>query len=153
MAHYGTRAGRRICDLTTVDTSIAALESDVAALEAVDTAAAAAWTPYTPIVTAASGTLGTHSATGSYKTIGKTTHFRLSIAITANGTGSGFISASLPNTAVAEHAVSGRENATTFRALAGRVDAGATVSFNYYDNTYPGANGTAFLLSGVYENT
>ncbi len=73
-------------------------------LPAGDTTAGASggeWTSYTPTVTSGSGSFTTVSATGKYKTIGKTTFFQIRVTITNAGTAAGVCYATLPNTAEA----------------------------------------------------
>lgn len=113
------------------------------------------WTTYTPTVTSGTGALTTVSATGRYKTIGKTVFIAVTVTITTNGTGATNIRATLPNTAASgTYVLSGRENAISGKMLQGLILPSVTVItlFNY-DNTYPGANGASIVLSGVYEST
>lgn len=56
----------------------------------------AAWTAYTPTVTAGSGTATTVSATGRYKQIGKTVIVQASVTVTAVGTAAGSMQITVP---------------------------------------------------------
>lgn len=113
----------------------------------------AAWTVYTPVITASGGVITTKSATGRYKTMGKTVFVEMIITITTNGTGSGSIIATLPATASAfPFILAGRENNVTGKMLQGLINAGSsTVSVFNYDNTYPAADGYSLIVSGMYE--
>lgn len=114
-----------------------------------------AWTPYTPVITAGTGTITTATATGRYKTIGKTVFVEMDIAITNNGTGNQSVNATLPVTAAAaRYCLVGREVAVNGKSLAGNIAASATLTqIVFYDNTYPGGTGSNELaLSGVYES-
>jgi hypothetical protein len=111
--------------------------------------ATTAWASYTPTVAATSGTLGTHTASGKYKTVGKTTFIQIFIDITTNGTGAVGVTATLPNTAANISALSGVGQSVTLWGLV----SGASVLVRTYTNTYPAASGETMVLSGVYENT
>jgi hypothetical protein len=163
---YALRAGRRLgnidipeldtlaTDLDAAEARLATAEADIDALQAFDTTLQAAWTPYTPTVTSSAGTLGAHTPTGRHKTIGKTTFIEINIVITSNGTGSGSITATLPNTTASNMVLVGREAQSTGTMLQGfGTAAGTTVTIVTYTNTYPGGAGFTLTLSGVYENT
>ncbi len=111
-----------------------------------------AWTAYTPTVTAVAGTITTVSATGAYLIVGKVTFVDISITVTTNGTGSGHLIATLPNTPANNlHTFAGREVALTGKMLQGRVIAATGLRIFYYDGTYPGADGASIAISGIYE--
>lgn len=114
-----------------------------------------AWTSYTPTITAAIGTLTTVSATGRYKTLGKTCWIEIVITLTTNGTGSGALSATLPSGVTAESAAMlvGREIVSIGKMLHGDIAASATSisPITFYDASYPGGNNTGHILSGVFE--
>lgn len=112
-----------------------------------------AWTTYTPTVGSLSGTITTASASGRYKTIGKSVFIEISVTITTNGTGAGYVSASLPVTsAAAEYLVPGREKAVTGVTLNGAIGVSSSVmAITDYANNYPGADGRVLLMTGVYE--
>jgi hypothetical protein len=115
--------------------------------------ASTAWTAFTPTVAASSGTLSTVAGAGRYKTVGKTTFFQVTITITTNGTGSGFITATLPNTANNTATFIGR-NDTAGTWLGGIVTAASnSLAIITLTNTYPGANNTVLVVGGVYEST
>lgn len=114
-----------------------------------------AWTVYAPSITTSVGTitaLGTVS--GRYKKTGKTVFFQVSIAITTNGTGAGYVLATLPFTAAAfEYTLAGAESNTTGVQLRGLIpSSGTQVRITKYDATYPGADGYRLVISGVYES-
>ena len=112
-----------------------------------------AWTNYTPTITAGAGTLTTVSASGWYKTVGKTVVFTLDIVITTNGTGASYIIAPLPFTTARPISISGREVAAG-KALASAADAGQPdLAILNYDGTYPGADARRLILTGCYERT
>jgi hypothetical protein len=109
-----------------------------------------AWATYTPIVTAATGTFTTVSATGRYKQIGKTVFIYIAVTITTNGTASGSVTVTLPVTSGVTNVICGRENMATGYMLQGLISA-ALVGIVNYDNTYPGGDGRLLLMTGVYE--
>jgi hypothetical protein len=111
-----------------------------------------AWTAYTPVVTATSGTITTLGAvSGRYKTLGKTVFVQMDITITTNGTGTGAVVATLPVTSVFFYIVCGREAALLGKMLQGIINANTVSIFNA-DNTYPGSNGARLIMSGLYES-
>jgi hypothetical protein len=114
-----------------------------------------AWATYTPTVTASSGTFTSVSATGTSKTIGKTTHLSTLITITTNGTAAGVVRATLPNTASA--AATGFSGVgTTGTGLMVHVNVGVSGTFlgvTFPDSTYPGGDGVIIRASITYENT
>ena len=113
------------------------------------------WTTFTPTITAAVGTFTTVSATGRYKSIGKTYFVEYSISITTNGTAAAYILATLPNGTTAKAncgGICGTEVSSNNKLISGRMDAGSAhlIIFNY-DGSYPGATGYSISLSGSYE--
>jgi hypothetical protein len=114
--------------------------------------AVAAWSTYTPTIGASSGTITTASGTGRYKQVGKTVHLTLQAIITANGTGSVSLTATLPvpPSATLVRILAGRENQNTGKMLQGVIVGGAMQIFNY-DNSYPAANGNVIYVTGTYE--
>jgi hypothetical protein len=113
-----------------------------------------AWTSYNvPTPTSGSGMLSSASATGRYKTIGKTCFVELSVNITTNGSGGTNIVVALPFTAAAHYyTLAGVDVGVTGKMLYGFINQnGTTALITFYDNTYPGANSAILQLSGVYE--
>lgn len=114
-----------------------------------------AWTTYTPIVTAGSGVFTTVSATGRWKSLGKTIFIEINVTDTLNGSAGGFIIATLPIVPVLNNsfALSGF-NGTTANLCAGNVSTagGGTVNIFKYDGTFPIATGQNVWVSGVYES-
>lgn len=115
-----------------------------------------AWTSYTPTITASSGAFGSVSASGGYLAIGKLVHFTVAIQITAVGTASGDIIATLPLGTAAKFASA---VATEFAVVGdigfGRIAAGASTinPIRRTGNaTYIGA-GHLVVLTGIYERT
>lgn len=116
-------------------------------------AAEGPWIAYTPTLTAGAGTFTTASATGRYKQIGKTVHFRVQITITTVGTGTLPVF-TLPVTPfeIANVVVHGNDRGVSGKAVTGRSAGGATtIGVTFYDGTNPSVNGAIFGLSGVFE--
>ena len=114
---------------------------------------AAAWTAYTPTVTAASGTFTTVSASGRYLNIGKLTFVQINVVVTTNGTAAGNVQATLPNTAFnTNYVMTGREILITGKQLEVVTSTTKVLIFNY-DGTYPAGSGYSLMISGCYENT
>ena len=117
-----------------------------------------AWTPYTPTITAQSGTFTTTSAAGRYKTVGKTVFFMLEITITAVGTASGVVNASLPLASVASTAsgygwiVTGQRANDNFM-MAGSIVPNSTVcGVILYTGASAIGAGNILVVSGCYES-
>lgn len=133
------------------DTSIATTAFVTTALAGY-TPLTAAWTAYTPTVSASSGTLTTASATGRWLQMGKTVFVFVDITVTTNGTGSGSLNFTLPVLPKNASILVGREILATGKLTQAQlVQSNITASSFYYDNSYPGANGTEFKIGGVYE--
>lgn len=130
------------------------LDADLTAVAA--SGIAAAWTTYTPTITAsAGGAFTTVAGAGRYIKIGKTVLLQVSVVITTNGPAAGAVLATLPFTASANaNIMVGREVNVTGFELSGFINVSATqVAIKNYDFTYPGGDGRTFYMSGVYEST
>lgn len=114
-----------------------------------------AWTTWVSTVTPQAGSITTLGTIVSrYKQIGKIVHFCISIPITTNGTGSGYVNATLPVVAAnfANQSAVGRDNGLTGKNLGARIVLNTSnLQLTFYDGTYPGANGATLDASGFYE--
>jgi len=113
------------------------------------------WLPYTPVITAGSGTFTSVSATGRYQQIGKTVIVALQVAIATNGSAATTVTATLPVSASSSNSavLTGRETLNNGKQLQGFiVNTPTLVSIVNYDNSYPGGNGFNLLVSGSYES-
>jgi hypothetical protein len=113
------------------------------------------WQPWTPIITAVTGTFTTVASSGYYTTIGKTFICEIKINITTNGTAGTAIKFSLPavdkNQLAADYAAGvARESAVTGNMQQIFIQGGGGVMVNY-DNSYPGGNGRIIGGTFVYE--
>lgn len=109
-------------------------------------------TPFTPTITATTGTITTVSATGFYKQFGKLVYVNVDVAITTNGSGGGALSVTLPVTS-AYTSPSGDVltgvDANNAKAMTCSVSATVCLA-SLYDGTYPGSSGHSYNISGVY---
>jgi hypothetical protein len=111
-----------------------------------------AWTAYTPTITSGSGTITTVSATGTYKTLGKTCWFTANITITTAGTGSGYLGVSLPFTQAATSlAAYGMEVNSTGYMVKGLNPASGVMQVTKYDNATIIGSGYVIRVTGTYE--
>jgi hypothetical protein len=114
----------------------------------------AAWTAYTPTITAGTGTITTSSATGRYKQVGKTVRLQITITITTAGTGASNLIATLPVNAVASTWQIGTaaDNATgnVGRSLILNSDATKIFCSVHGGGTFI-ANGAVVVIGMVYE--
>jgi hypothetical protein len=110
----------------------------------------AAFTTYTPSISAASGSFTTVSATGRYKRIGKVCFVEMVISITTNGTAGGNITASLPFSSTGNFQGIWREGFATGNC--GIISAaGANAVLRTFTNGYPGADSYVIAGSVTYE--
>ena len=115
-----------------------------------------AWTTYTPTITAGTGSFTTVSATGRYKTIGKTVFVEIKVTDTTNGTAASFVVATLPFSPAAtnSYSITGQEGNGGFTANGSlSTNGGGTVNIFKYDGTFPLSTGDSLFVSGVYEST
>lgn len=113
-----------------------------------------AWTPYTPIVSAGSGTITAATASGAFIALGKTLCMRASVTITTNGTGANSVSVTLPGTFAASSifALTGKETGNSFKPIYANTGVGSsTISLYNFDNTYPAASGSTLYVGGCFE--
>lgn len=114
----------------------------------------AAWTAWTPTVTAAAGTITTVGAvSGTYMRVGRTIIWQAILNITTNGTGSAAIRTTAPATAKAAtlFAGSGTEHGVANKSLNCMFVTTTSIQILFYDGTYPGANSAQMVVGGVYE--
>jgi hypothetical protein len=113
------------------------------------------WTAYTPVVTAASGTLTTVSATGNYAQVGKICFVRFAVTITNNGTGSVAINVTLPFDRQAGYGlnsgIGSARNTSTGDLIQVNTGGGNTVILFTYNNGYPGGTGHSINGSCTFE--
>jgi hypothetical protein len=139
-------------ELQKISNSIGVANQGITANTASITADEAAWTSYTPVVSAGSGTFTSVAAFGAYKTVGKTVHMQIDIRVTTNGTASSSVLASLPFTASSKNFILCGREFTAGLQLSGFIGFGDTnVHISRYDNAYPSFNGAILLVSGTYE--
>lgn len=113
-----------------------------------------AWTGYTPVVTAGTGTFTTlGTVVGRYQKIGKQLFITLSIPITTNGSAASNILVGLPSgmTAASDCVIVGKEVTAGLQLQGVIFAAGTTFSVVRYDNSYPGNDGYRLVLTGVIE--
>lgn len=114
----------------------------------------AAWTSYTPTITAASGSITTVGAhTAYYKILGKTMHINANVIITTIGTAAGDLFITLPSgTARNNTSFAGKEFAVTGKSLNAYILAGGSnIGVEYYDGTFIWANGISITITGIVE--
>lgn len=112
----------------------------------------AAWSSFTPTITAGSGTFTTVSSTIFWKQLGKVVFVRGRVTVTNAGTASGGINLTLPvaaNTTSATSVIAGKEISTTGKMLSGSI--GGVLTLAYYDTTSPIATGNQIEFGGSYE--
>jgi hypothetical protein len=106
-----------------------------------------AWTAYTPTVTCATGVPTTFTATGRYKTLGKTTWIYVNVNITALGACAGDIFATLPGTAANQNTPLATIDFSTGAAGIAYANTGGKVDFF----NAVGAAANNYSASGTYE--
>ena len=116
----------------------------------------AAWTTYTPTLSAQSGTFTSATATGRYIRIGKLCIVQNRVSITTNGTAAQAVAVTAPFTSIAAvsqiYAGTGRENAVTGNQLNSRISqADSIIYIGRYDGAYPGGNGYQLDFTTIFE--
>jgi hypothetical protein len=115
----------------------------------------AAWTTYTPTVTAVSGSYTTVSATGRYTRIGKLCAVQARVSITTNGTAAVATIITAPFTSASSSQTyngSGRENLSTGLMLNCRIGSNDSVIYiEQYNAVYAGANNRQLDVSIIFE--
>jgi hypothetical protein len=108
---------------------------------------------WTPVVTAATGTITTYTALGRYTKIGRLVYYTINITITTNGTGASVGYATIPFTA--ESNSSGIGRSTNLGGMVyGQISLGATyIAILKSTDAYPFASGMIMFISGTYEAT
>jgi hypothetical protein len=108
---------------------------------------------WTPVVTAAVGTITSYTASGNYTRIGRQVTVNMNIIITANGTGSAALKiAGLPfNAATVRYdAGAGEEYVATGNAVVMTFQTTGQLLMVNYNNTYPGGDGYYIAASITY---
>jgi hypothetical protein len=149
-ANIATNTANIATNATGIATNTTNIASNTASINAMQ----AAWTTYTPTVTAGTGTFTTVSAAGRYLKTGHTVHLAVVITLTSNGTAASFIKVTLPFTgSIGQFVLAGRESNSTGKMIQGIIGLSDTVVtlFNY-DGTYPGGTGFQITISGTYES-
>ena len=116
--------------------------------------AGGAWTAYTPVITASTGSFTTVSATGYYQVIGKTCFVSVNITITTVGSASGLIYATLPFTSAARIQIGGwgMETSSTGNMLKGYIPASTNqLQWTTYSNGFTIGAGYTPTMNVVYE--
>ncbi|MBR0774564.1 hypothetical protein JQ625_06955 [Bradyrhizobium diazoefficiens] len=109
------------------------------------------WVAFAPSVGSLGGNIGSASAAGSYKLIGTTVHFQLTISVVTNGTATGALTATLPYPSRSNAVAIGRD-VSIGNFLQGVIYAGARQAVIFtYNNAYPGGDRKELYLSGTYE--
>lgn len=112
-----------------------------------------AYKPYTPTITASSGTFTTVAGAGHHKKKGRTVFFNVVITITTVGTAAGAVLVPLPFTS-ASHAqvLSGRETQAG-NAINGYIPASSSqMEILRYDANTIAASSRTLVISGSYES-
>lgn len=109
-------------------------------------------TEWTPTVTASANTITTATASGErYLLPGGLKFFTAEISITTNGTGSGVVQFTLPETATANGTGWGRaENVSGYQLQTRVLATSSTAIVANFDGTYPGADGELLIVAGFY---
>jgi hypothetical protein len=111
----------------------------------------AAWTTYTPTITAGTGTYTTVSGTGRYIRIGKACLVQQQVTVTTNGTAATEVRVTLPFTGISDRNIgAGREVNVTGNMLQGEVNT-TYIGWRNYNNTYPLGSNYTMYGTAIYE--
>lgn len=132
--------------------SASGLTAEIALVGANSLAWMTAWQNYTPTVTPAGGAVTSTINSASYRARGKTVEIQWDITIPTS-TGTGNLTISLPpgfSAGTNGGVITGQEIVTNGWALAGRANGGGVPVVNY-NNAFPGAATSRFVMSGLYK--
>ena len=107
-------------------------------------------TSYTPVATAASGTITTYTSSGAYVKSGALVTFFIDLSITNSGTGTGTLSISLPFSASRSFSCSVDGTSTSTLPYATAASGASIVGVLSYNNATVIASGVSFVLTGTY---
>lgn len=108
-------------------------------------------TTFTPTVTSSGGSITSYTASSAYAVVGKMVFISITITLANNGTGSGYVIATLPfNNAAGNYILSGRENVTEGKQLQGYITSNTCRIYDYA-NAYPGTTNSVLMVSGFYQ--
>lgn len=144
---FGTPSLNRIINNDIYGASLAPVLKSSTTVEAMSSG----WQNWTPTISAASGsfTSVTLNAAAYYETE-KNIDFVFKMTITTNGSAAGSISFTLPPPFSANYGTGlGKESPNTGKALV-CVCSGGTGVITFYDNSYPGANGSVIQVTGRF---
>jgi hypothetical protein len=136
-----------------LDAAFQAKDADLTAVAA--SGIAAAWTDWTLVVTAFTGTITAYTVNfAKYLKVGRLVVAAFDVTITTNGTGADILRFSAPvaNAATRRGGVFGREVAAVLWAITGDVNF-SLIDIYKYDGTYPGADGRRFTGMAIYESS
>lgn len=110
--------------------------------------------PYTPTITAGTGTFTSVSGVGGYRgTASNVLFLHIVITITTRGTADGFIRATLPFASAdngRKQHIAG-QNLTTGKMMTGSINPNTSeILIQLYDGTYSGASGEVIVIQGDY---
>jgi hypothetical protein len=111
------------------------------------------WLGFSPVFVSSTGTITTFGTSdGRYKIVGNTVFVKCYLGITTNGTGAGSLRMNLPSALpIFPTTGCGKEIAVTGQSVSVQVSqAVADVGIVYFNNTYPGANGSIIDLDFSY---
>lgn len=113
-----------------------------------------AWPAMTVNLSTTAGSLSSASGVAWNRKVGRTVEFTMTLTVTSVGTGSGVFRCGIPYTAAHNCAFVGREDSATGALVQAQLKAGDNF-FSIYSatNTFPAANNTSFIFSGVFEAT
>jgi hypothetical protein len=133
-------------------TSGQSFSSNVVQLPAPQAVSSSAWLSFTPVVTPNAGSLTSVTPSCRYIVLGKLIVFTMNIIITTNGTGSGYLIATVPvSPGVMPSCSFAAIRSNDFASVSCILSAGQLLLFKY-DGTYPGVDGTTITVSGTYQS-
>jgi hypothetical protein len=145
-SEWGPPANNRIANNAVYGASIAPVLKVGSTTEALTSG----WQPWTPTITSASGTFTSITLnTASYYETEKNIDFVFKMTINTNGTAAGSIGFTLPPPFSANFgSATGRETLTGKALIC--ICGGATGVIRFFDNTYPGADGSVIQVTGSF---
>jgi hypothetical protein len=111
----------------------------------------AAWTSFTPVVTSATGSITSYTATGAYTRIGKLCVMRFTIVVTNAGTAAAAMLVTMPFNAVAGVQMGVARETAAVGFMSSVTVTQTRLEVNKYDNTTPFGSGYSTSGTVSYE--
>ena len=149
----GGFAGSGNVGLADVNTQLKLVNQNLASISQSLSAQTGTWLSWSPSITSSGGTITSVTVNAAqYFQLGKLVIAIVDLTLTNNGTGSGHLVSTLPQTALMSPvAEASGFNVTDSFVCGGKILSATTSAIYKYDGTYPGATGKQITFTIVYQ--